>query len=213
MQEICAGGYDDIVYGRSFDSLGQPFAISSGDTVSWPARAPHRVINGENLNVSLSTLHETAEDYDRVLEHRADYLLRTKAPWARALATAAGPAFKRNVYKVCERAALDKGRPLKEFSTRIRIDPSAPTGVREIPGGGRCLQSTRGWHRKPLPLERRVRTRKGQKQRTCDRRPERRSPADGILDSRSRGRLFNQLELQGTANRLTAPRCSAVSWH
>ena len=139
MQEICAGGDDDIVYDHSFDALGQPFAISSGDTVSWAARAPHRVINGENLNVSFSTLHEPAEDYDRVLEHRADYLLRTKAPWARALATAAGPAFKRNVYKVCERAALAKCRPLKEFSTRIRIDPSAPTGVRKIRAGGPML--------------------------------------------------------------------------
>ena len=135
MQEICAGGEDDIDYDHAFDALGQPFSISPGDTVSWPARAPHRVINGENLNVSLSTFHETAEDYDRVLEHRADYLFRTRAPWARPLAGAAGPAFKRNVYKVCERAGLAKGRPLKEYWARIRIDPSAPAGVREIPGG------------------------------------------------------------------------------
>lgn len=135
MQEICAGGEDDIEYQHSFDALGQAFSIAPGATVSWPARAPHRVVNGDNLNVSLSTFHETAEDYDRVLEHRADYLFRTKAPWARPLANPLGPAFKRNIFKLCERAGLTTGRPVKEYWARLRIDPTAPAGVREIPGG------------------------------------------------------------------------------
>jgi len=74
IEQICAGGEDDIDFRHEFDALGQAFRVGSGEAISWPARAPHRVINGESLNVSLSTYNETAEDYDRVAEHRLDYM-------------------------------------------------------------------------------------------------------------------------------------------
>lgn len=135
IEEICAGGEDDIDYEYEYDTIGTPFEIDPGTTVSWPARSPHRVINGGNLNVSLSTFHETADDYQRVVDHRADYLFRTKMPSARGLFTVVGPSAKRLAYRALERAGWAKGRPVKEFWARLRIDPSAPTGVREIPGG------------------------------------------------------------------------------
>jgi hypothetical protein len=92
-------------------------------------------VNGDNVNVSLSTFHETAEDYDRVLEHRADYLIRTQAPWFAPIAAALGSSFKRNLFKVTERVGMAKGRPVREYWTKLRIDPSSPNGVREIAGG------------------------------------------------------------------------------
>lgn len=135
MEEICAGGEDDIDFRHEFDALGQPFAIGPGETVSWPARAPHRVINGSTLNVSLSTFHETVEDYDRVVEHRSDYMLRTRLPAARGLMRLVGSPGKRLAYRAMERAGWVQGRPVKEYWARLRIDPNAPNGVREIPGG------------------------------------------------------------------------------
>jgi hypothetical protein len=135
MEEICAGGEDDIDFKHEFDALGQPFHIGPGETVSWPARAPHRVINGDSLNVSLSTFHETVEDYDRVVEHRSDYLLRTKMPAARGLMQLVGAPGKRLAYRAMERAGWVQGRPVKEYWAKLRIDPDAPEGVSEIPGG------------------------------------------------------------------------------
>ena len=135
IEEICAGGEDDIDFKHEFDLRGQAFDIGPGETVSWPARAPHRVINGSRLNVSLSTFHETMEDYERVLEHRSDYMLRTQYPAARSLMRLVGAPGKRLAYRAIERAGWVKRRPVKEYWATLRIDPEAPTGVREIPGG------------------------------------------------------------------------------
>jgi hypothetical protein len=135
MDEICAGGEDDIEYRHEFDALGKPFSIAAGETVSWPARAPHRVVNGPDLNVSLSTFHETVEDYARVEVHRADYMLRQKAPFAHRLLDGRFGGAKRVAYRLFARAGLEKGRPAKEYWAKLRIDPEAPEGVREIPGG------------------------------------------------------------------------------
>ena len=135
MEEICAGGEDDIDFRHEFDAYGQAFHIGPGETVSWPARAPHRVINGDTLNVSLSTFHETVEDYDRVVEHRSDYLLRTKMPAARGLMRLVGAPGKRLAYRAMERAGWVQGRPVKEYWASLRIDPESPSGVSEIPRG------------------------------------------------------------------------------
>lgn len=150
MEEICAGGEDDIPYRHEYDRYGKPFSIGPGETVSWPARAPHRVINGDNLNVSLSTFHETVEDYERVLEHRADYMLRQRMPWVRPLLSMGGGPMKRLTYRVLSRAGWEKGRPVKEYWARLRIDPEAPEGVSEIPGGPVLTEHSRlvkerGW--------------------------------------------------------------------
>lgn len=135
IEEICAGGEDDIPFRHEFDTFGQAFHVGPGETVSWPARAPHRVLNGDTLNVSLSTFHETVEDFERVVEHRADFLARTRLPAARSLLKLVGRPGKRLAYRAMERAGWVKGRPVKEYWARLRIDPEAPTGVSEIPGG------------------------------------------------------------------------------
>jgi hypothetical protein len=85
--------------------------------------------------VSLSTFHETVEDYDRVVEHRSDYLLRTKMPAARGLMQLVGAPGKRLAYRAMERAGWVQGRPVKEYWAKLRIDPHAPEGVSAIPGG------------------------------------------------------------------------------
>lgn len=137
IEEICAGGEDDIDYRPEYEQYGKGFSIGPGETVSWPARAPHRVENGDSVNASLSTFHETIEDYARVIEHRADYMLRSKAPLLfRSVGGRNAPAaIKRASYLAMSKLGLEKGRPVKQYYARWRIDPDAPQGVREVPGG------------------------------------------------------------------------------
>jgi hypothetical protein len=137
IEEICAGGEDDIAYHPRLESLGKCFSIEPGDSVSWPPRSPHRVENGDDLNVSLSTFHETEEDFARVEAHRADYALRTQAPKAlRALGGLVGDSVvKRLTYRAFEKAGLAKPRPVKRYFARYRISPDSALGVSEIPGG------------------------------------------------------------------------------
>lgn len=134
IEEICAGGEDDIAFKPEFDQIGTAFSVGPGDTVSWPPRAPHRVVNGDDLNVSLSTFHETSDDYQLVTDHCADYFFRSVFPPA---ASVNGPVrpVKRLIFKACRRAGMVKLRPAKEFYARFRIDPNAPDGISPIPGG------------------------------------------------------------------------------
>jgi hypothetical protein len=46
-----------------------------------------------------------------------------------------GAPGKRLVYRAMERAGWVQGRPVKEYWAKLRIDPDAPEGVSEIPGG------------------------------------------------------------------------------
>ena len=137
IEEICSGGEDDIAYKSEFDRYATAFSVSPGDTVSWPARSPHRVVNGDNFNVSLSTFHETAEDYQKVIDHCADYMIRQSFPLALRFGdgSASMNALKRFVYKVCLRAGWVKTRPVKEYYASFRIDPEAPLGMSPIRGG------------------------------------------------------------------------------
>ena len=45
---------EEIPYSPEFDKGGQCFNLAPGDMVHWPQNAPHRIDNGDDLNVSLS---------------------------------------------------------------------------------------------------------------------------------------------------------------
>jgi len=45
---------EEIPYSTEFDTGGQCFHLAPGDMVHWPQNAPHRIDNGDDLNVSLS---------------------------------------------------------------------------------------------------------------------------------------------------------------
>ena len=135
IEEICAGGEDDIAYQSEFDQWATAFAVGPGDTVSWPARSPHRVLNGNDLNVSLSTFHETTDDYKLVTDHCADYFFRQKFPIATKLGNGAIAPLRRLAFKACRRAGWVESRPAKEYYAEYRIDPGAPLGVSRIKGG------------------------------------------------------------------------------
>jgi hypothetical protein len=134
IEEICSGGEDDIVFKPEYDRIGTMFSVGPGDAVSWPARSPHRVVNGDDLNVSLSTFHETVDDYQLVNDHCADYFFRQVFPPAAKLNGPFRP-LKRMIFKAYHRIGRANLRPVKEFYAKYRIDPSAPLGISEIPGG------------------------------------------------------------------------------
>ena len=134
IEEICSGGDDGLEYRAEYDNYATVYELGPGDCASWAPRSPHRVVNGNDLNVSLSTFHETVDDALVVEDHCADYFFRKAFPpalWLRG-----GTGVKRFAYRACRKAGWNPGeRPVAEFYATMRIDPEAPMGLRPIPGG------------------------------------------------------------------------------
>jgi hypothetical protein len=129
--EICAGGEEDLVYKRSFDAKAERFDLEPGDALSWPAFAPHRVLNGDELNVSLSTFHNTEAAMREVQHGAANYFFSRRLPGIRLPADYRSPLARVEdvAYRACRRFGLAKPRPAPDFLARHRIDASAPTGL------------------------------------------------------------------------------------
>jgi hypothetical protein len=133
IEEICSGGDDGLEYKAEYDNYATVFELGPGDTASWPARSPHRVVNSNNLNVSLSTFHQTVDDHELIENHCADYFFRRTFPLGLRLPVGAGA--RRFVFKACNRVGWNPARrPVAEFYAKVRIDPDAPMGIRQIPG-------------------------------------------------------------------------------
>jgi hypothetical protein len=97
---VCSGTVDEeIPYQRAFDVDADAFELCPGDVLSWPQNAPHRVRNGDAVNVSLSISWYTREVDRRIAVYAAADALDRRPPidWLRedgAVATARILAFK-----------------------------------------------------------------------------------------------------------------------
>jgi len=140
-REMCLlGTLVDGPWRPELDAEASVFNMDPGDVVTWPQSTPHRVVNLEGLNVSLSTEHYTPDARRRKLVAGANWWLRNR--WripARSLEIR-GPAAlaKRTAFRAARlarrlidaRAALVPEDPAPPIT--IRVDPSGPDGYIEL---------------------------------------------------------------------------------
>ena len=137
LEDVFAGARQEYVpYRNEFDELAEVFDLKPGQVAAWPQNAPHRVINGDSLNVSLVTDHFTPDARRRARVYSANQFLRTRAHVPRRLLSTkeegGAATAKVVVHKLATRAGL--GNPVNkahEPSVR-RVDPSSPTGMSGI---------------------------------------------------------------------------------
>src|SRR5262249_105286 len=113
------------------------FELMPGDVLSWPHNAPHRVTNLQEVNVSLSTLHETEDSDRRKLIYCANRLFRRTyhIPVRPTKETEAIPYANRMAYRVLSWAGLLEAHPRRAYVTNLRVEPNAPTGVSVLTDG------------------------------------------------------------------------------
>lgn len=103
---------EQIPYDRAWDHGAEVFDLEPGRMVSWPQNAPHRVVNGDMLNLSLSIEFMTPEALLNANVAYADGLLR------RTLGKPArGPAL--------VKALVARAHKLIRRGARARILPTA----------------------------------------------------------------------------------------
>lgn len=125
---------EDLPYHSSYDALAQRFDMKPGDVASWPHTSPHRIVNSDSLNVSLSTSVITPQTKRRHLTYNANQWLRKSTP-LRNLSTretGAGAAGKRLVYRAAKRLGGVPTPPGIPHIARYRIDPNAERGFMEL---------------------------------------------------------------------------------
>ena len=153
MEDIFANQCDEEVPFRvDWDKKARVFDLQPGDVISWPQNAPHRVVNVQGLNVSLSTVHETEETDRRKLVYCANRLFRRKygLGFRATTETGMGSYLKQFAYRAVRRMGLVPPAARRVYLTTLRIDPKAPNGVREL-GGEPILTE---FSRKSFALER-----------------------------------------------------------
>lgn len=79
LEDIFAGvRHEYLPYRAEWDVAAEAHTLQPGDWISWPQNAPHRVTNGDSVNVSLATEHFTAEGLRRHQVYLANRFLRTQ---------------------------------------------------------------------------------------------------------------------------------------
>ncbi len=132
LEDIAYTGFEfSLVYDPAFDSMAVVFDLEPGQMLTWPLNAPHRVENGDCMNVSVTTEHWTPENRRAQKVHLANAVLRHRLglrPRGRALAgpgywakAALQAAWRRSPWAGSTQKAL---RPIE-----FRLDPLAPGGM------------------------------------------------------------------------------------
>lgn len=122
---------ENLPYRREFDDAAISFDLHPGQVLAWPQNAPHRVENGDTVNVSLTTEFDTDRSRRRTLVYCANrfFSRRLHLPCRSTRETGASSAAKRFAYRVARKARLERTRPSYTYLTRLQIDPAAPDGV------------------------------------------------------------------------------------
>jgi hypothetical protein len=138
MEDIFASYIDEEVpYAPNFDRKAQVFVLHPGDVIWWPLNSPHRVTNVEGINVSLSTVYETAESYRRKLVYSANRFFRRSwgIPLWSTREDGAHSFIKRSAFRLMQKVGAVHRSPRRAYVTQLRIDASSRAGIQRITDG------------------------------------------------------------------------------
>jgi hypothetical protein len=139
MEQIYAGEIDEEVpFDISFDQHARYFDLRPGDLITWPLNAPHRIVNHDSVNVSVSVQYATDRGEQRALLFQANRFLRSRLGLQVSSIRDDGPGatFKRAAYRIARKLnlAATKGRK-REYVAHYRVDGGAADGMSLVPGG------------------------------------------------------------------------------
>jgi hypothetical protein len=136
MEKIILGEAHEtgMPYQPWYDEHAQCIELKAGEMLYWPLNCPHRVVNQDCLNVSVTTEHWTDELRNVYAANFANGLIRRRFPNRNLSRATSGPAFwgKLALAGIYKSAGLQKGRQRKRLID-FAVDPAAPESIRDIP--------------------------------------------------------------------------------
>ncbi len=124
----------ELNFDPSFEKDAGVYELRPGDAMHWPLNGPHRVVNGDCVNVSFTTEHWTNDLRAQYAVDYANGLLR------RTFGTGDLSRARRGVGSSAKLAlagahkyVTSRGKKSLAFEVDFRVDPNAPAGVRDVP--------------------------------------------------------------------------------
>lgn len=123
-----------LPYRPEFDQAATVFDLKPGEMLHWPLNAPHRIENGDCVNVSFTTEHFTPAIRRRYYVNFANGILRHRFGAQHLSQRSDGPGYWAKVgvaaaYKITGNHKKRK----KVLHVNFAVDPKAPNSVRDIP--------------------------------------------------------------------------------
>jgi hypothetical protein len=122
-----------LPYDPGFDRHAVVYDLQPGKMLHWPLNAPHRIVNGDCLNVSFATEHFTRSLRRHYYVNCANGVLRTRSGLTNLSQRTSGPSYWAKfgvaaAWKLTGAHRKHKRTPNIEFA----VDPNAPYGVRAL---------------------------------------------------------------------------------
>ena len=128
----------DLPYQPWMEAEAVAVPLAPGEAVSWPIHSPHRVVNGDNTNVSVSVEYTTRRSMLKNGVHCVNGRLRRELglnPRAEAVPELMKPAYWA-ASKAWQKLSPPKQNALASHGRQFDVDLSAPNCVRWRPGFG-----------------------------------------------------------------------------
>lgn len=121
---------EEVPYQTWFDDYATAYDLEPGDMVHWKLNGPHRVVNQDCLNVSITTEHWEPAIRRNFAMNYGNGVLRRNLGWEPRSRAVAGPAFWGKVaLTALWRASGLQQRAAFKRTNRYRIDPTAQDGI------------------------------------------------------------------------------------
>lgn len=135
LERIAAGEAHEfsLPYDPSFDEHATIYDIEPGQMLHWPLHCPHRIVNGDCLNVSFTTEHFTPAIRRNFIVQCANNVLRQRFGREHLSQDTTGPGYWAKFgLAAAWKLSGSRKRRRKVLDVDFRVDPEAPGGVRDI---------------------------------------------------------------------------------
>ena len=136
LEEIALGEAHEFTlpYAEDYDRHATVIDLKPGHMLHWPLNAPHRIVNGDCVNVSFTTEHFTRSNRRSFYVNYANGVLRKRLGWRDLSQSSSGPAYWAKLgvatgYKLLRR----KSSGGKTMRIDFAVDPEAADCVRDLP--------------------------------------------------------------------------------
>ncbi len=125
---------EEIPYEPWFDEYAEVHDLEAGDMLHWPLNGPHRVVNMDSLNISVTTEHWTNEIRNSYAVNYANGVLRNHFGYTPRSRDIHGLSAYPKAALTLAWKKLNLGKA-SEFVRKIdfHIDPAKPNGIQDVP--------------------------------------------------------------------------------